>query len=179
MRLHSCTQPLEPVINSSQVLDLKARACQSAHKATVNLWSTAIGEEEAFASCIHSDVKIDAWEAAHVREEDAREKAKAAKKVRRSALQEILKSLGWSVSSLHGSRSRGITRAADVNPLVPASNPLDFAHASARTAVAFEMDPEFGWPLSFRGKPRKFDTPISADVAFSFVRRAYSSGREE
>jgi hypothetical protein len=61
---------------------------QTAYKTAVDLWITAIREEEALASGDHSEAEIDAWEAAGFREEDAREKAKEAKKEYEGALRE-------------------------------------------------------------------------------------------
>ncbi|MGB6686741.1 MAG: hypothetical protein WBE76_02760 [Terracidiphilus sp.] len=59
---------------------------QAAYKEAVDRWITAIREEEALASGIHSEANIDEWEAAHFREEAAREKAKSAKKAYEDAL---------------------------------------------------------------------------------------------
>ena len=61
---------------------------QAAYKEAVDQWITAIREEEALASVNHSEAEIDAWEAADFREEDAREKAKDAKKNYEDALRE-------------------------------------------------------------------------------------------
>jgi hypothetical protein len=61
---------------------------QAAYKEAVDQWITAIREEEALASVNHSEAEIDAWEAADFREEDAREKAKEAKKNYEGALRE-------------------------------------------------------------------------------------------
>jgi hypothetical protein len=61
---------------------------QAAYKEAVDQWVTAIREEEALASVNHSEAEIDAWEAADFREEDAREKAKEAKKNYEDALRE-------------------------------------------------------------------------------------------
>lgn len=59
---------------------------QAAYIAAVDRWRTAIREEEALASGIHSEARIDDWEAAHFREEEAREKAMASKKEYEDAL---------------------------------------------------------------------------------------------
>lgn len=59
---------------------------QSAYRAPVEEWITAIREEEALASGNHSVAEIDQWEQAHFREEDLRNKAKAAKKEYENAL---------------------------------------------------------------------------------------------
>jgi hypothetical protein len=61
---------------------------QDAYKAAVDHWISTIREEEALASANHSEAEIDAWEAADAREEDARAKAKAAKKDYEDALRE-------------------------------------------------------------------------------------------
>jgi hypothetical protein len=63
-------------------------ALQAAYKAAVEEWITAIREEEALSSGEHSLAEIDKWEAAHFREEDARNKAKAAKRKYEDALRE-------------------------------------------------------------------------------------------
>lgn len=63
-------------------------AMQAAYKAAVEEWIAAIREEEALASADHSVAEIDKWEAAHFREEEARNKAKAAKKGYEDALRE-------------------------------------------------------------------------------------------
>jgi hypothetical protein len=59
---------------------------QSAYKAAVEKWIGAIREEEALASVNHSVPEIDQWEGAHFREEELRNKAKAAKKEYENAL---------------------------------------------------------------------------------------------
>jgi hypothetical protein len=61
---------------------------QAAYKEAVEQWIKAIREEEALASADHSEAEIDAWEAADFREEDARERAKDAKKNYEDALRE-------------------------------------------------------------------------------------------
>jgi hypothetical protein len=61
---------------------------QAAYKEAVDQWVTAIREEEALASVNHSEAEIDSWEAADFHEEDAREKAKEAKKNYEAALRE-------------------------------------------------------------------------------------------
>jgi hypothetical protein len=52
---------------------------QAAYKAAVDEWVTAIRAEEALASGNHSIAQLDQWEAAGFREEDLRDKVKAAK----------------------------------------------------------------------------------------------------
>ena len=59
---------------------------QSAYKAAVEDWITAIRAEEALASVNHSVAEVDRWENAHFHEEDLRNKAKAAKKDYEAAL---------------------------------------------------------------------------------------------
>jgi hypothetical protein len=59
---------------------------QSAYKAAVEEWIAAIREEEALASVNHSVAEVDRWEQAHFQEEDARNKAMAAKKEYEAAL---------------------------------------------------------------------------------------------
>ena len=61
---------------------------QAAYKAAVEEWISTIREEEALASTDHSVAEIDAWEGAGFREEQAREKARQAKKVYEDALRE-------------------------------------------------------------------------------------------
>ena len=57
----------------------KLDSMQAAYKAAVEAWIAAIREEEALASVHHNLAEVDAWEAAHFREDEARDKAKAAK----------------------------------------------------------------------------------------------------
>jgi len=61
---------------------------QAAYKIAVDHWITMIQEEEALASGNHSEAEIDSWEAAGFREEEAREKAKEAKREYEDALRE-------------------------------------------------------------------------------------------
>lgn len=61
---------------------------QSAYKAAVDEWVTAIRQEEALASVDHTVAEVDAWEGAGFKEEAARNKAKAAKKVYEDALRQ-------------------------------------------------------------------------------------------
>lgn len=61
---------------------------QSNYKQTVEEWIEAIRHEEALASVNHSLAEIDQWENAASREEEARKKAKAAKKDYEEALRE-------------------------------------------------------------------------------------------
>ena len=61
---------------------------QSNYKNAVDEWIAAIREEAALASGNHSEAEIDNWEAAAFREEDARVKAKDAKRQYEDALRE-------------------------------------------------------------------------------------------
>ena len=61
---------------------------QSTYKAAVDEWVAAIRNEEALASVNHSVAEVDEWENAGFREEDARNKAKAAKKIYEEALRQ-------------------------------------------------------------------------------------------
>ncbi len=61
-------------------------AMQSDYKTAVEEWIAAIRVEEALASTNHSVAEIDRWEGAADREEEARRKAKAAKKAYEDAL---------------------------------------------------------------------------------------------
>jgi hypothetical protein len=61
---------------------------QSAYKAAVEEWMTAIKEEEALVSVTHSIAEVDQWEQAHFREDEdeIRSKVKVAKKLYEGAL---------------------------------------------------------------------------------------------
>lgn len=61
---------------------------QSAYKSAVEVWIAVIREEEALASVNHSVAQIDQWEAAHFKEEEARSRAKAAKREYETELRE-------------------------------------------------------------------------------------------
>jgi len=61
---------------------------QAEYKAAVEEWMAAIREEEALASVNHSVAEVDQWEAASFREDDCRNKVKAAKKRYEDALRE-------------------------------------------------------------------------------------------
>jgi hypothetical protein len=63
---------------------------QSTYKAAVDEWITAIRQEEALASVNHTVAQVDEWENAGFHEEDARNKAKAAKKIYEEALRQEL-----------------------------------------------------------------------------------------
>jgi hypothetical protein len=60
---------------------------RNGYKAAVEDWIAAIRKEEVLASAaVHSETEIDLWEGACFAEEDARGKAKAAKKAYEDAL---------------------------------------------------------------------------------------------
>jgi hypothetical protein len=61
---------------------------QAAYKAAVEEWIAAIKEEEALASVNHTVAEVDQWEGAHFKEDDMRNKVKAAKKRYEDALRE-------------------------------------------------------------------------------------------
>ncbi len=63
---------------------------QSAYKAAVETWITAIRAEEQLASVDHSVAEVDKWENAHFLAEDARHDAEAAKAEYEDALRESL-----------------------------------------------------------------------------------------
>ena len=59
---------------------------QSAYKAAVESWISAIRNEEALVSANHSMAEIDRWEQAHLDEDDMRNAVKAAKENYEDAL---------------------------------------------------------------------------------------------
>ncbi len=59
---------------------------QLAYKAAVDEWIDAIRQEEALASGNHTVAEIDLWEGAHFREDELRNKVKAAKRDYEDAL---------------------------------------------------------------------------------------------
>lgn len=61
---------------------------QNRYHGAVEDWIAAIRKEEVLASVNHSEAEIDTWDAASFAEEDARGKAKAAKKEYEDALRE-------------------------------------------------------------------------------------------
>jgi hypothetical protein len=61
---------------------------QRAYKSAVDAWIAAIREEEALASTEHSVADVDKWEETDFAEEEARDKAKTAKRVYEDALRE-------------------------------------------------------------------------------------------
>jgi hypothetical protein len=61
---------------------------RSKYKTAVEEWIDAIKQEEALASVDHSIAEVDRWEQAHFKEEDLRNKVKAAKKRYEDALRQ-------------------------------------------------------------------------------------------
>jgi len=61
-----------------------------AYKAAVDRWIAAIREEEDLATSDHSETAVEVWEQAGFKEEDAREKAKAARQDYQDALRRVL-----------------------------------------------------------------------------------------
>ena len=59
---------------------------QTAYKAAVEKWISAIRNEEALASANHSVIEIDQWEKAHLDEDEMRTAVKAAKESYENAL---------------------------------------------------------------------------------------------
>ena len=66
--------------------DPELDAMQRNYRAAVDEWVAAIRREETLASVNHSVAQIDQWEKAAFREEEAREKARAAKAQYEAAL---------------------------------------------------------------------------------------------
>ena len=65
-------------------------AMQKAYRAAVNEWVTAIRAEEDLASVDPTMAEVDEWEQAHFKEEEARNKAKTAKKDYEDAIRQDL-----------------------------------------------------------------------------------------
>jgi hypothetical protein len=63
---------------------------QKAYKASVNEWVTAIRAEEDLALVDPTVAQVDEWEEAHFKEEEARNKAKTAKKDYEDAIRQDL-----------------------------------------------------------------------------------------
>jgi hypothetical protein len=61
---------------------------QKAYIAAVEQWIGAIKQEEALASVNHTVTEIDKWEGAHFKEDEIRNRVKAAKKSYEDALRE-------------------------------------------------------------------------------------------
>ena len=70
----------------SEHLDLDQM--QAAYKAAVEEWIAAIKQEEALASVNHTIAEVDKWEGANFKEDELRNKVKAAKKLYEDALRE-------------------------------------------------------------------------------------------
>ena len=67
-------------------IDVELDAMRTAYKSAVEEWIAAIRQEEALASVDYSVAEIDQWEQAHFKEEEIRNKVKAAKKHYEDAL---------------------------------------------------------------------------------------------
>jgi hypothetical protein len=61
---------------------------QNAYKAAVEEWVAAIKQEEKLASVNHSVAEVDKWEDAHFKEDEVRNKVKAAKRQYEDALRD-------------------------------------------------------------------------------------------
>ena len=61
---------------------------QNAYRAAVEEWVAAIKKEEELASVDHSIADVDKWKDAHFKENEVRNKVKAAKKAYEDALRE-------------------------------------------------------------------------------------------
>ena len=61
---------------------------RSTYQAAVEEWIVAIKHEEALASVDHTVAEVDQWEDAHFKEEESRNKVKAAKRRYEDALRE-------------------------------------------------------------------------------------------
>jgi len=68
--------------------DLELEKMQAAYKATVEEWIAAIRQEEALVSVTQTIAEVDKWEQAHFKEDEIRDKVKAAKKQYEDALRE-------------------------------------------------------------------------------------------
>ena len=62
---------------------------RQAYKTAVDQWVAMIRQEEDLATPDHSMVQMERWDTAGFREQDAMEKAKAAKEEYKSALREV------------------------------------------------------------------------------------------
>ena len=61
---------------------------QAAYIAAVEQWIAAIKQEEALVSVNHTVAEVDKWEGAHFKEDEIRNRVKAAKKTYEDALRE-------------------------------------------------------------------------------------------
>lgn len=71
---------------ADRVEELDLDRMQTAFRAAVEKWVSAIRDEEALASVDHSVADVDKWEQAGFKEEELRSRAKAAKKEYEAAL---------------------------------------------------------------------------------------------
>ena len=71
---------------AANVTEAELDSLQMAYKAAVEDWIAAIREEEALASVNHTVAQVDQWEGAGFREEELRNKVKAAKRAYEGAL---------------------------------------------------------------------------------------------
>ena len=69
---------------------VEASAMLGSYKAAVEEWIAAIREEECLASVDPTVAQVDDWEGAHFKEEEARNKAKKAKKDYEDAIRQGL-----------------------------------------------------------------------------------------
>jgi hypothetical protein len=67
-------------------IDVDLDAMRTAYKSAVEEWIAAIRHEEELASVDHSVAEVDQWEEAHFKEEEIRNKVKAAKRLYEDAL---------------------------------------------------------------------------------------------
>ncbi len=70
--------------------DTELKPMLDAYKAAVEEWIAAIRTEEALASVEPTEAKVEDWDQAHFKEEDARDKAKKAKKEYEDAIRKRL-----------------------------------------------------------------------------------------
>jgi hypothetical protein len=86
--VHKACLSSQPGDATMSITTSKLDEMQSTYKAAVDEWIAAIRQEEALASVNHTVADVDNWESADFREEDARNKAKAAKKIYEEALRQ-------------------------------------------------------------------------------------------
>jgi hypothetical protein len=72
---------------------------QTAYKAAVEEWITAIKQEEALASVNHTVAEVDKWEGAYFKEEEHRNKVKCEETLRGCAARKVLWLLAQSVTA--------------------------------------------------------------------------------
>lgn len=68
--------------------DSELEKLQAAYKTAVEEWIAAIKQEEALVSVTQTIAEVDRWEQAHFKEDEIRDKVKAAKKQYEDALRE-------------------------------------------------------------------------------------------